>query len=147
MSTQGPWGALKLTISHQSEAKHPLCCHDPKPSSCRGQEGPDREDTCPGPLAELHGSRIQASWLCPHLALQLHLGRQPWGGQWELGCSWAQEPFPSSHTSRTNHFVQPGCLVLRPRPSTAPRDEPRLPAAWPSPLGLRQAGPGTPRVE
>lgn len=27
-------------------AKHPLCCHDPKPSSCRGQEGPDREDTC-----------------------------------------------------------------------------------------------------
>lgn len=83
MSTQGPWDALKLTISHESEAKHPLCCHDPQALLQR----PGREDTCPGPLAELHGSgtRIQASWLCPHLALQLHPGRQPWGGQWELG--------------------------------------------------------------
>lgn len=30
VSTQGLWGALKLTISHQSQAKQPLWCCDPQ---------------------------------------------------------------------------------------------------------------------
>ena len=153
MSTQGPRGALKLTIAHQSEAKQPLWCRDPhalllrrprRPRPCRH---PPRAPwpSCMGLGLESRPPGSAPIWLCSstqggslgegsgngddpgHGSLSLPLtpaGRATLSSQ----AAWCFGPGPAELPEMSPGSLQPGPLLsARGRLGQAVRGWVRLP--------------------